>query len=44
MEHDGDGVDARLAARLSELRAERGWSLGELAELSGISRSTLSRA
>ncbi|MEV7192799.1 XRE family transcriptional regulator [Streptomyces sp. NPDC093510] len=42
MEHDG--VDARLAARLSELRAERGWSLGELAELSGISRSTLSRA
>ncbi|MFJ2768483.1 helix-turn-helix domain-containing protein [Streptomyces sp. NPDC087300] len=42
MEHDG--VDARLAARLSELRAERGLSLGELAELSGISRSTLSRA
>ncbi len=42
MEHEG--VDARLAARLAELRAERGWSLGELAELSGISRSTLSRA
>ncbi|WP_329544282.1 XRE family transcriptional regulator [Streptomyces sp. NBC_01356] len=46
---DGDGlapdpVDARLAARLGELRAERGWSLGELAERSGVSRSTLSRA
>ncbi|MEU2286574.1 helix-turn-helix domain-containing protein [Streptomyces sp. NPDC013178] len=39
-----DPVDARLAARLAELRAERGWSLGELAGLSGVSRSTLSRA
>ncbi|MFF8452829.1 helix-turn-helix domain-containing protein [Streptomyces leeuwenhoekii] len=39
-----DAVDARLAARLAELRAERGWSLGELAERSGVSRSTLSRA
>ncbi|MER8004453.1 XRE family transcriptional regulator [Streptomyces sp. NPDC094149] len=39
-----DPVDARLAARLAELRAEHGWSLGELAERSGISRSTLSRA
>ncbi|MFD4570800.1 helix-turn-helix domain-containing protein [Streptomyces sp. NPDC058417] len=39
-----DPVDARLAARLGELRAERGWSLGELAERSGVSRSTLSRA
>ncbi|GEC03010.1 DNA-binding protein [Streptomyces spinoverrucosus] len=37
-------VDARLGARLAELRAERGWSLGELAERSGVSRSTLSRA
>ncbi|MEU8652602.1 XRE family transcriptional regulator [Streptomyces sp. NPDC048737] len=37
-------VDARLAARLAELRAERGWSLGELAERTGVSRSTLSRA
>ncbi|MFD4257830.1 helix-turn-helix domain-containing protein [Streptomyces sp. NPDC058534] len=45
---DDDGasdlVDARLAARLAELRAEHGWSLGELAERSGVSRSTLSRA
>jgi transcriptional regulator with XRE-family HTH domain len=39
-----DSVDARLAARLAELRAERGWSLDELAERSGVSRSTLSRA
>ncbi|MCX5267560.1 helix-turn-helix domain-containing protein [Streptomyces sp. NBC_00199] len=39
-----DPVDARLAGRLAELRAERGWSLGELAERSGLSRSTLSRA
>ncbi|MFD7709369.1 helix-turn-helix domain-containing protein [Streptomyces sp. NPDC059786] len=39
-----DAIDARLAARLAELRTERGWSLGELAERSGVSRSTLSRA
>ncbi len=39
-----DAVDARLAARLAQMRAERGWSLGELAERSGVSRSTLSRA
>ncbi|MGI5134953.1 MULTISPECIES: helix-turn-helix domain-containing protein [unclassified Streptomyces] len=39
-----DAVDARLAARLAELRAERGWSLGDLADRSGVSRSTLSRA
>ncbi|MBV7694398.1 helix-turn-helix domain-containing protein [Streptomyces sp. TRM70350] len=37
-------VDARLGARLAQLRAERGWSLGDLAERSGVSRSTLSRA
>ncbi|GAA2283382.1 DNA-binding protein [Streptomyces ruber] len=39
-----DSVDRRLGARLAELRAERGWSLGELAARSGASRSTLSRA
>jgi transcriptional regulator with XRE-family HTH domain len=39
-----DPVDLRLAARLAELRAERGWSLGDLADRSGVSRSTLSRA
>lgn len=38
-----DALDARLAARLSTLRAERGWSLDALAEHSGISRTTLSR-
>lgn len=36
-------LDSRLAARLAALRAERGWSLDELAERSGISRTTLSR-
>jgi transcriptional regulator with XRE-family HTH domain len=45
MGNDGDAaIDARLGARLAELRAERGWTLGELAERSGIGRSTLSRA
>src|SRR4051812_43221568 len=45
MGNDEDGaLDARLGARLAALRAEHGWSLGELAERSGISRSTLSRA
>ncbi|MFE0131154.1 helix-turn-helix domain-containing protein [Streptomyces sp. NPDC059037] len=39
-----DEVDERLAARLAELRAERGWSLGDVADRSGVSRSTLSRA
>ncbi|MEU1180232.1 XRE family transcriptional regulator [Streptomyces sp. NPDC005820] len=39
-----DAVDARLGARLAALRAERGWSLGDVAERSGVSRSTLSRA
>lgn len=36
-------VDTRLAARLAELRDERGWSLDDLATRTGISRSTLSR-
>ncbi|RAJ42241.1 XRE family transcriptional regulator [Kitasatospora sp. SolWspMP-SS2h] len=35
--------DHRLAARLAALRADRGWSLDELARRSGVSRSTLSR-
>ncbi|WP_405951987.1 XRE family transcriptional regulator [Streptomyces prunicolor] len=39
-----DPVDIRLGARLAELRTQHGWSLGELAERSGVSRSTLSRA
>ncbi|MFF4118117.1 helix-turn-helix domain-containing protein [Streptomyces sp. NPDC001714] len=39
-----DPVDARLGSRLAELRTEHGWSLGELAERTGVSKSTLSRA
>ena len=38
-----DEEGRRLAARLAALRAERGWSLDELARRSGASRSTLSR-
>jgi transcriptional regulator with XRE-family HTH domain len=43
--HDGEStaLDIRLAARLSALRTERGWSLEDLAQRTGISRSTLSR-
>ncbi|MCG7209040.1 helix-turn-helix domain-containing protein [Streptomyces arenae] len=40
----GSGLDARLGRRLAELRTAHGWSLGELAERSGLSKSTLSRA
>lgn len=36
-------LESRLAGRLASLRAERGWSLDELAGRSGISRTTLSR-
>ena len=36
-------MDIRLAARLKALRTDRGWSLDDLAERSGISRATLSR-
>jgi transcriptional regulator with XRE-family HTH domain len=39
----GDALDERLAARLAELRNQRGWSLEDLAGRSGVSRSTLSR-
>lgn len=35
--------DQALAARLRALRAERGWSLDELARRSGVSRAALSR-
>ncbi len=38
-----DGITERLAGRLRELRAGRGWSLERLAEESGVSRATLSR-
>jgi transcriptional regulator with XRE-family HTH domain len=36
-------IDRRIAQRLKGLRAERGWSLDELAERSDVSRATLSR-
>lgn len=36
-------MDQRIAQRLKLLRAERGWSLDELAATSGVSRATLSR-
>lgn len=36
-------LNDRLAERLKQLRTSRGWSLQELADKSGVSRSTLSR-
>jgi transcriptional regulator with XRE-family HTH domain len=36
-------IDSRIAGRLKELRAARGWSLDELAKRSEVSRATLSR-
>lgn len=36
-------VGERLAGRIAELRAERGWSLQDLARRTGVSRSNLSR-
>jgi len=36
-------IDQRIAERLKTLRAERGWSLDELAGRSDVSRATLSR-
>jgi len=38
-----DALERRIALRLAELRAARGWSLDTLAKSSGISRATLSR-
>ena len=38
-----EALEARIAARLAQLRAEQGLSLEALAERSGISRATLSR-
>src|SRR5258708_32163618 len=36
-------IDRLIAQRLKGLRAERGWSLDELARRSNVSRATLSR-
>ncbi|HCW99222.1 MULTISPECIES: helix-turn-helix domain-containing protein [Pantoea] len=38
-----EDTEQRLAARLAELRVQRGWSLDELATATGISRASLSR-
>ncbi len=38
-----DDIETRLAHRLARLRAERGWSLDELARRSKVSRASLSR-
>jgi transcriptional regulator with XRE-family HTH domain len=45
MEHPPDeaSIDRRIAQRLRGLRAERNWSLDELARRSNVSRATLSR-
>ena len=40
---DKTSIDRRIAQRLKSLRAERGWSLDELAGRSEVSRATLSR-
>ena len=40
---DNRQLDRRIARRLGQLRAERGWSLDALADRTGISRATLSR-
>ncbi|MEP2715638.1 helix-turn-helix domain-containing protein [Pseudophaeobacter sp.] len=38
-----DDFTTRLAKRLATLRQDKGWSLDQLAEVSGLSRATLSR-
>jgi transcriptional regulator with XRE-family HTH domain len=40
---DTPSIDFMIAHRLKELRAERGWSLDDLARRSTVSRATLSR-
>jgi transcriptional regulator with XRE-family HTH domain len=40
---DQSSIDRRIAQRLKGLRAERAWSLDELARRSDVSRATLSR-
>src|SRR5437588_3431509 len=39
----GSAIERRIARRLAQLRADRGWSLDALADRTGISRATLSR-
>jgi transcriptional regulator with XRE-family HTH domain len=42
MERTASGIERRVAARLKELRAQRGLTLDELAKQSGVSRSMIS--
>jgi transcriptional regulator with XRE-family HTH domain len=43
IEKTSSSLDSQIAARLRALRAERNWSLEELAKRSDVSRATLSR-
>lgn len=43
VENGSASLDTQIAARLRALRAERNWSLDELAKRSDVSRATLSR-
>lgn len=43
MEITEPDLDERVAVRLKALRSERGWTLEDLAQRSGVSRATLSR-
>ena len=40
---DSRDIEQRIALRLAQLRADKGWSLEALADKTGISRATLSR-
>ena len=41
--NDSRDIEQRIALRLAQLRADKGWSLEALADKTGISRATLSR-
>lgn len=43
MEQNIETIDSRLAARLSQLRRDAGWTLEDLAGRSGVPKATLSR-
>ena len=40
--HPADAINENLGRRVKKLRADRGWSLEELANVSGVSKSMLS--
>lgn len=43
MNENVNGIDARIAVRIRELREGRGWSLGDLADASAVSKAMLSK-